>query len=96
MATAASLGRPPFLFASSAAPVRSSPGPCCCCLTYGGDESSEFARQASAFHAAWQQAGNRSELLAQSGANHFTAIAGFEDPASALCRWLAGALSAKT
>ena len=65
-------------------------------VTYGGDESSEFARQASAFHAAWQQAGNRSELLAQSGANHFTAIAGFEDPASALCRWLAGALSAKT
>lgn len=61
-------------------------------VTYGGDESREFARQASAFHHAWQQAGNRSELLPQTGANHFTAIDGFEDPASPLCRWLAGVL----
>ena len=61
-------------------------------VTYGGDESPEFARQSSAFHDAWQQAGNRSDLLAQPGANHFTAIDGFGDPASPLCRWLAGVL----
>ena len=63
-------------------------------VTYGGDESAEFARQSSAFHAAWQKAGNQSELLALPGANHFTAIDGFSDPASPLCRWLAGALLA--
>jgi hypothetical protein len=30
--------------------------------TWGGDESEEFARQSTSFHAAWQAAGNRSEL----------------------------------
>ena len=60
--------------------------------TWGGDESDEFARQSTAFHAAWQAAGNRSELLAQPGANHFSAIHGFADPAHPLCRWLADGL----
>ena len=31
--------------------------------TWGADESEEFARQSTSFHAAWQAAGNRSELL---------------------------------
>ena len=32
--------------------------------TWGGEESEEFARQSTSFHAAWQAAGNRSELYA--------------------------------
>ena len=63
-------------------------------VTWGGDESSEFARQSNAFADAWEATGNRCERLAQPGANHFTTIAGFDDPQSALCRWLAGALKA--
>jgi len=60
--------------------------------TWGADESDEFARQSTAFHAAWQAAGNRSQLHAQPGANHFSAIDGFEDPEHHLCRWLADRL----
>ena len=63
-------------------------------VTWGGDESAEFARQATQFHAAWQAAGNRGELLAQAGANHFSAIDGFTDPESTLCRWIAARLAA--
>jgi arylformamidase len=58
-------------------------------LTWGGDESAEFARQSTSFHLAWQGAGNASELLPQAGANHFSAIDGFADSDSVLCRWLA-------
>jgi arylformamidase len=61
-------------------------------LTWGGEESAEFARQSTSFHGAWQDAGNRSELLAQDSADHFSAIAGFADSKSALCRWLAATL----
>ena len=61
-------------------------------VTWGGDESAEFARQSTSFHAAWQAAGNRSELLAQPGANHFSAIDGFAEPGHPLCRWLAARL----
>ena len=60
--------------------------------TWGVDESEEFARQSTAFHEAWQAAGNRSELHAQPGANHFSAIDGFGDPQHPLCRWLADRL----
>ena len=63
-------------------------------VTWGADESEEFARQATGFQAAWQAAGNPGELLPQAGANHFSAIDGFTDPASPLCRWLAGKLRA--
>jgi arylformamidase len=61
-------------------------------VTYGADESEEFARQSSEFHAAWTAAGNRGELLAQAGKNHFSAIDGFTDPESDLSRWLAARL----
>ena len=61
-------------------------------ITWGANESSEFARQSSSLHAAWQAAGNRSELVEQVDANHFSAIHGFEDAASPLCRWLAEVL----
>lgn len=61
-------------------------------ITWGREESDEFRRQSSAFHAAWQKKGNASELVPQEGCHHFTAIHGFEDPSSQLCRWLANSL----
>ena len=63
-------------------------------ITWGAQESTEFARQSSSFHAAWQGLGNRSELVAQTGANHFSALFGFENAGSPLCRWLADVLGA--
>jgi len=63
-------------------------------VTWGGDESAEFARQSTSFHDAWLAAGNASELLPQSGANHFSATDGFEDASSATCRWLVDKLAA--
>jgi arylformamidase len=64
-------------------------------VTWGADESAEFARQATQYHAAWQAAGNRGELLPQVGKNHFTAIDGLADPESTLARWIAARLLAK-
>lgn len=61
-------------------------------VTWGGDESAEFARQSTAFHAAWQAAGNSSELLPTAGANHFTVLDGFADRHSVVCRWIAARL----
>ena len=61
-------------------------------ITWGGNESTEFARQAQIYHQAWQTAGNPSELRAVPGANHFTVIGGFEDANSETCRWLAAKL----
>jgi arylformamidase len=61
-------------------------------VTWGAEESAEFVRQSASFDAAWQGVGNRSELLAQPGAHHFSAIEGFADPAHPLCRWLAARL----
>ena len=61
-------------------------------ITWGGAESSEFARQSSTYHQAWQAAGNHSVLEAHAGANHFTVIHGLEDPHSAVCHWLARTL----
>jgi len=63
-------------------------------ITWGGAESSEFARQAESYHLAWLAAGNASELRAIPGANHFTVIAGLEDGASEVCNWLATQLRA--
>ena len=61
-------------------------------ITWGAEESAEFARQSTAFHAAWQACGNTGETLPQAGMNHFSAIDGFTDPGSALCRWLGARL----
>lgn len=61
-------------------------------ITWGSAESGEFARQAQEFHGAWRAAGNPGELVAQAGAHHFTAIHGFEQPASPLNQWLARTL----
>ena len=57
-------------------------------LTWGSEESSEFARQSSEFFHRWQQSGNSAELIKQAGCDHFSAIYGFEDPQSMLCQWL--------
>ena len=64
-------------------------------ITWGGDEPDEFRRQSDDFNAAWTTAGNRSKRAPIAGANHFTAIYGFEDPKSMLCQWLAQALGVK-
>ena len=55
-------------------------------VTGGGDESAELLRQSEDFLGAWTGAGNRGVRLAQPGRNHFTAITGFADPGSVLCR----------
>jgi len=58
-------------------------------ITWGGAETSEFARQSALYHQAWTAAGNQAELHAIAGADHFTVIAGLEDSKSAVCNWLA-------
>ena len=63
-------------------------------ITWGGAESTEFARQAEIYHQAWLAAGNTSDLRAVPGANHFTVIAGLEDGGSAVCNWLVEKLRA--
>ena len=63
-------------------------------VTWGGDESAEFARQSTASTRRGARPATASELLAQAGANHFSAIDGFEDAASPTCRWLADRLGA--
>lgn len=63
-------------------------------VTWGGDESAEFARQSTLYHQAWQAAGNTSELRAISGANHFTVIQGLEHADSEVSQWLARQLGA--
>lgn len=57
-------------------------------VTLGGDESREFHRQSEDYVAAWRAAGHHARTFAQAGKNHLTAIAGFEDPDSALCHAL--------
>ncbi|MGE0859784.1 MAG: alpha/beta hydrolase [Gammaproteobacteria bacterium] len=53
-------------------------------VTLGDDESEEFHRQSADFVATWRARGLTASEFAQPGKNHLTAIAGFEDPASAL------------
>lgn len=59
-------------------------------LAWGDAEQAAFAQQSQGLHAAWQQAGNRSELLALPGADHFEAMVPLEQTDSALCRALRG------
>lgn len=55
-------------------------------VTFGGDESAEFQRQSGDYVSAWRARGHHAATFDQPGKNHLTAIAGFEDPASDLCR----------
>ena len=57
-------------------------------VNWGSEESTEFARQAASFDAAWQLARNKGELSALQGADHFRGLHGFENPDSSLCQWL--------
>jgi arylformamidase len=57
-------------------------------VNWGSEETSEFARQAHAFHATWLKAGNAGELSDLPGADHYRGIHGFEDLGSRLCQWL--------
>jgi arylformamidase len=63
-------------------------------IGWGALESAEFARQSTAFHAAWTGAGNAGELAPVPQANHFSVIHGLEDGNSPVCEWLARALGA--
>ncbi len=71
---------PAFLVRKSSTPIW---------VTWGDVETPEFSRQAREYHSAWRAVGNRSDLAPQAGANHYTAIHGFDDSASALCQWVA-------
>ena len=57
-------------------------------ITWGGFESTEFARQSATYHDAWQAVGNTSTLQENVGTNHFTVIHGLEDATSPVCQWL--------
>ncbi len=61
-------------------------------ITWGSNESTEFARQSQIYSDAWLTAGNTALLQAQPDANHFSVIHGLEQPDSAVCNWLAQAL----
>lgn len=63
--------------------------------TWGGNETTEFARQSALYHDTWAGIGNKSELHPIEGADHFTVIHGLEQPGSAVCTWLADHLRAK-
>lgn len=52
----------------------------------GGDESAEFKRQSADYIAAWRAAGFSGQYSEQPGKNHYTAIEGFLDKDSALCK----------
>jgi arylformamidase len=54
--------------------------------TVGGDETSEFKRQSSDYVAALKGAGLSAHYYEQPGKNHFTAIDGFLDQSSDLCK----------
>lgn len=55
-------------------------------VTLGGDESPDFHRQSATFASAWRNAGGSVSTLDQPGRDHISAIQGFEDPSSPLCR----------
>jgi arylformamidase len=61
-------------------------------VTWGGAESTEFARQSATYHQAWQAAGNTGTLAPIDGADHFTVLHGLAEADSALCDWIARAL----
>lgn len=54
----------------------------------GGDESSEYLRQSAAIVAAWGEEGALTRYEEIEAANHFTVIAGLEDPNSPMCERL--------
>lgn len=57
-------------------------------VTWGGAESSEFARQSALYHAAAQALGNPTELRDVPGADHFTIVHELERSDSPMAQWL--------
>ena len=57
-------------------------------ITWGGEETTEFARQSERLHTASQALGNPTELSPIPDTDHFTVIHGLESPDSAASRWL--------
>lgn len=55
-------------------------------VTYGGEETSEMQRQSNDFLAAWKENQLDGEFLSQPGKDHFSAIDGFLNADSPLCR----------
>jgi arylformamidase len=55
-------------------------------VTYGDEETPELRRQSDDFLAAWRSRDLRGEHLPQPGKDHFSAIDGFLDASSPLCR----------
>lgn len=58
-------------------------------ISYGGNESSEFARQTKDYAAAWSAAGNAVESIDMPGFHHFDVILELENPESPLVQRLA-------
>ncbi|MBL8546790.1 MAG: alpha/beta hydrolase [Hyphomonadaceae bacterium] len=54
----------------------------------GSDESSEYLRQSASIVSAWGEDGVTARYEEADGANHFTVIAGLEDPNSPMCERL--------
>ena len=57
-------------------------------VTWGDQESAEFARQSHAYAQALSDAGCQAALHASAGAHHFSVLDEFRQPASAICHWL--------
>ena len=57
-------------------------------ITWGGEETTEFARQSELLHTASQALGNPTELSPIPDTDHFTVIHGLESADSAATRWL--------
>ncbi len=55
-------------------------------VSFGADETAEFQRQSTDYLEAWRANGQRGELLVQEGKHHFSAIEGFNDGYSSLCK----------
>lgn len=58
-------------------------------VTWGGDESSEFARQSTTFATALADAGTPVETLAAAGKNHFSIFDEWTDAGSRTWDWIA-------
>jgi arylformamidase len=65
-------------------PARSGP----LLVSYGGRETAELRRQSDDFLEAWRAHGLPGELCPQADADHYSAISGFADADSPLCRAL--------
>lgn len=63
---------------------RARPGTPPALFAVGGTETPDFVAQNQAMHAAWQAAGNRSQVAVVTGADHFSLLDHLTDPAGAL------------